>query len=369
MDKKPRIVYLDAARAAAIVFISMNHAANRSFANYHQQYLDFTRYSMAANVFKSLATVISHFGVPLFLMITGALILNKSFDTKDQWKNFYRHNWLHLLITTEIWFAIMFWVTYFGNPDSVLRTLSIPKLIQRFFMTLCFVNQNTFDSLWYMLMIIPLYTILPAIAVWIKKGYAKALWIPALIVFVSSFFMPSFNGLLSVFETKYSFYFSLQSADVFSMYLLYILAGYYLSKIDRKKIKPFLLRIVWIALFAFAVVYQLKAYRAPVEYLLDYFSPTIFALSAILFVLIRHDGPKLEGAAKFFRYISKSAFAVYFVHIVIMELIVWNADLTAWNPVLKFFFLLIVSVGASFPIIALLSKNRYAKDYLFMIKD
>ena len=51
---------------------------------------------------KALLTVASRYGVPLFLMITGALILRKRFETAEDVRRFYRHNWLSLLITSEI---------------------------------------------------------------------------------------------------------------------------------------------------------------------------------------------------------------------------------------------------------------------------
>ena len=96
---RPRILYLDAARCAAVFLIALNHAVNRSWANFGAVAEEFHSISLPSTVVKALLTVASRYGVPLFLMITGALILRKRFETAEDVRRFYRHNWLSLLIT------------------------------------------------------------------------------------------------------------------------------------------------------------------------------------------------------------------------------------------------------------------------------
>lgn len=103
-EKKPRILYLDAARCLAVALIALNHAVNRTWNNYHGVQEEFAAIGLPSTVLKAMLTVASHVGVPLFLMITGALILRKRFETKEDLRRFYLHNWLDLLITGEIWF-------------------------------------------------------------------------------------------------------------------------------------------------------------------------------------------------------------------------------------------------------------------------
>ncbi len=173
MNTKNRQFSYDVIRTFAILFVTFNHAINRSFSNYGAQYLDFERYSFFSNLFKASVTVLSHIGVPLFLMLTGSLILSKPFDTAEQRKFFYRHNWLRILITTEIWLAIAFWFIYFFSPDPLLRSYSIPKLITNFLLNQVFLEQRALGSMWYMNMIIPIYTLLPMIALYIQHGKSQ----------------------------------------------------------------------------------------------------------------------------------------------------------------------------------------------------
>ena len=99
---KSRILYLDAARCAAILMIALNHAVNRTWDNYEKAQEEFASVGLASTILKTLLTIASRYGVPLFLMITGALILSRRFDTKEEVRRFYWHNWLSLFITGEI---------------------------------------------------------------------------------------------------------------------------------------------------------------------------------------------------------------------------------------------------------------------------
>lgn len=103
-----RSYYLDIARAIAIISISLNHAVNRTYDNYFGQMEEFLELSWASSLLKAVTTMFSHLGVPLFLMISGALLLHKRMETADDVKRFYRHNLWELFVTTEIWYFIMY---------------------------------------------------------------------------------------------------------------------------------------------------------------------------------------------------------------------------------------------------------------------
>lgn len=85
-----RSYYLDIARTIAIISISLNHAVNRTYDNYFGQMEEFLESSYLSSLLKSVVTVFSHLGVPLFLMISGALLLHKRMETADDVKRFYR---------------------------------------------------------------------------------------------------------------------------------------------------------------------------------------------------------------------------------------------------------------------------------------
>lgn len=91
---------------------------NRTYDNYNHQQAEFQTYSLFSSILKAGVSVFSRRGVPIFLMISGVLLLNKRFDEPHSLKRFYRYNVLRLLLTTEIWYLIMFWFIVLFNPTN-----------------------------------------------------------------------------------------------------------------------------------------------------------------------------------------------------------------------------------------------------------
>lgn len=79
-----RQFYLDVARVLAILSISLNHAVNRSYDNFTNQMQEFLEISLASTILKTVVTVFSRVGVPLFLMISGTLLLNKRIENGQE---------------------------------------------------------------------------------------------------------------------------------------------------------------------------------------------------------------------------------------------------------------------------------------------
>ena len=77
--EKTRINYLDFARSIAIISITVNHAVNRSFNIYVDQYKEFCSMPLIITIIKSILHCFSRIGVPLFLMISGTLLLPRDY--------------------------------------------------------------------------------------------------------------------------------------------------------------------------------------------------------------------------------------------------------------------------------------------------
>ena len=153
------------------------------------------------------------------------------------------------------------------------------------------------------------------------------------------------------------------------MYLLYILSGTYFTRHNEKKYSTGVLFLIWLLIFAGATAFQLFAYKSPQDYLMDQDSVPVFALSAATFLLLRNLADKAQSFRQFFTYTSKISFGIYFIHIVIMELMNWNIPFIGWNPVLKFCALDAASMLGSYIIIQLCSKIKFVKKYFFLIKE
>lgn len=368
MPDQKRIVFYDYARVFAIISISFNHAVNRVFDNYHDTQAEFLATSYDLQVIKAAVTVFSRMGVPFFLMLTGALILSKSFETKDDIKRFFRHNWLGILIATEIWLFLYYWFYYYLCPGTYLLYFTRKELILRLISTMLFVNQATEGLMWYMNMLIPLYTLLPVIAVFIHKGYGKYLKYPLFFTFFVTVFTYDYARYLSVADPEAVFVTELYAPLTY--FMIYVVAGYYISQGLLSKIRPWILFLFLFAgLYYAAIRYQLWYYEGDYNHLVSYDSIPLMLSIFPLFELFRRvfrRGIRFLNAI--ITHISRRCFGIYFVHIIIMELFNWHYDFSAWEPLHKMFFLQAVSVIGALVVIDILSIIKPIRKYAFVIK-
>lgn len=372
-----RQYYLDIARVIAVISISLNHAVNRCYSNYHNQMAEFQAIPLSATLFKTVMTLLSKLGVPLFLMITGILILNKRMETKQDIKKFYKHNLLGMLITVEIWYALIYWYCLLvGNYEWVLKEKGLVGAIVGMIETMLFQNQITFDSMWYMPMIMCIYTTLPFVIIVKNKlsdgKLSAVVFLPLLLVFLNNMVRPVVNVLLEVNGHK-TYSSEVQMSNLIPYYYIYILLGYFVGKGLLEKWKTWLLAAIAIVTFGLCCGFQLYIYAQPKDYVLDYNFPLLPICVAALLELIRRGAHKAKGIEKPITYLSRISFGIYFLHIVVMTTLLRPRvarvmDYAAWNPVLKLVFLEVASVGASVAIIALLSRIKLLRKYLFMIK-
>ncbi len=370
-----RIVYLDILRAIAIISITFNHAVNRSFAISSGQLIEFQNISFIITIIKTILYAFSRIGVPIFVMITGALLLPRDYNGdihNGSISKFLKHNWLPIFITTEIWFVIMFWYLQL-SPNSILFTRGILYTLARFGLTLLFINPITMDSLWYMEMILCVYLLIPILSIAVKKINFKYFLIPSTIVIFCSFILPDLNGILKGIGLNFTLETKLLSANIFSMYIIYLLLGYYISNGFLSKIKNRFLWCFLIFSFICFCILQIWFYSIDFDFVVAKGYHSIFPMfiSVILFELFRRYK---EGKIKLLETISTKlsiiSFGIYFVHICIMDglctiIKYYQINITfLW----KFIFLELVSFLGSILIIKLCCKNKVMKKYLFNIK-
>ena len=366
--KRERTYYLDLARAVAILSITLNHAVNRSYDNYYYQQAEFQVLPLWDSAFKAIITVFSHIGVPLFLMISGALLFTKRMETGDDLKKFYRHNLLGLLVTTEIWYVIIYFFLVFLDPsNSILEggpLLVAGGLVQ----TMLFQNQTTTASLWYMPMIMSLYTTIPFAVLAKNKLGLKALCLPLILVFLNFMCVSAFNVIQDI-RGSWKFYTALREYNLCSVYYLYIFAGVLVSEGHLNRLSTRM--VAWLTgiCFTLTCVYQLWLYSTPVNHLLMEPSPSILITATLCFELIRRVADRFRRWERPVTWLSRTAFGNYFVHILIMSAMYWYMDLSAVERPLRVVFYEAVSFGGALVIIWLLAKIPVCKKYLFLIKD
>ena len=130
---------------------------------------------------------LSRLGVPIFLILTGYLLLPRTWDKKGI-SNFYKKNLIGLIISFQILITINF----------ILK----PKIIgggyirdyKEFFKEFFFLSQDPDNILvqdWYMFFIIPFYLFIPIISLGLKKINIKYVFV---IIFFYLFLLLLFSS-------------------------------------------------------------------------------------------------------------------------------------------------------------------------------
>ena len=366
-----RIAYIDIARSIAIISISFNHAVNRSFYTVTNQYWEFTHIPLALTVCKTLIYAFSRIGVPLFLMISGALLLKRDYSG-ERLVRFLKHNWLQLLIVTEIWLAIMFWYLQL-LPNSILDSAGIRHCLVEFVKTLLFINPTTMGSMWYMEMILCVYLLIPILAFALKHIDHRYFLIPMAIVVFCSFVLPDVNGFLNSLGIEETLETKLESANVFSMYVVYLLLGYFISNGALGKFRMSTVAMAAAAMFLAFCAFQFWFYAQPYDFCVANGYRSIFPLLVAVptFELLRRWRIREDGRfARVTHELAVISFGIYFVHICIMEglfalITTYGLDI---NYLARFLVLEIVSFVGAALIVDIGRKNKVVAKYLFGIK-
>lgn len=362
-----RIYWLDAARVLAILSITLNHAISRTFSVYENTALEFETLPLYLSVIKAVCYIFSRIGVPLFLMISGALLLKKDFSSDDKVKHFLRHNWLSLLITTEIWLTIMYWYLSLG-ASSPLRTEGIGAALLNFVSTLLFTNQLTMGSMWYMPMILCIYLLIPVVALAVSKYEEKLVLLPVTFVLVGGMVIPNLNATLMLTGSEFRLLYELDDSYLFSIYLAYVILGYYISKGAMAKLPKAVVVFGAAVSFAFTCGYQLWAYVAEADYAVMYNFVGILLCAIFLFEWIRRGKEPSERVRRPITKLSQMAFGIYFVHICIMTGMDFVFERVSVGHLPQLILLEVVSFVGSVVVITILARVKVFKKYLFMIK-
>lgn len=366
----PRQYWLDLARSIAIISITFNHALSRSFHTRSETLEEFLLMPTAASFLKALLYVFSRVGVPLFLMITGALLIPRDYENKETTKRFIRHNWWGLLRTTIIWLVIMFCFLQFFE-GSILKTQGIVQTLIHLVSTTLFFNQTTFPNMWYMPMILVVYLMIPVIAIAIRKLGDKYILALSAILLVSGVIIPNLNQILYARGGSTFISWEIDYRDALSIYFLFILAGYWISAGKLQNIKNCWLWILLTVSVIITTFFQFWIYSTPSDYFLNVADFGILMITIPLFEIIRRKAKPSSVLSKPVTRLSKIAFGIYFLHICIMYgLNEWfNKTAPEFYHFQRFFVLETVSFSFSVLIILITSKIKLFRKYMYLIKD
>lgn len=336
-----RIFYLDFLKGISIFFVVLLHVSAIGLSNFPIG--DFSW--EICNIVDSF----SRFVVPIFVMISGALLIEKA-QKFNLYKSFKR-----LFIPLVLWSAL------YALVVNIYRYKGITSEFFIDFLKLTFITPT---HNWFLFMLIGVYLLIPFIIAIVKSGndkYFLILW------FLFSVIIP--------FIRNFDFFIPLiKYVDRFSItmplgYIGFFILGYRLHmkkiKMDKSQITILILSSIILTMFNVAGthVMSVKLNRTS-EIFYNYLSPIVVIYSVCVFVLFKILFANGNNC-KLITLMSKYSLAIYMFHEFILIFIQkLGIDPSIANPILSIPFIAIVVYSISFIIIHIFSKINIFKKYM-----
>lgn len=331
---KERIKYLDVLRVIAISMVVMLHTGA-----YYQ-----TTEMAATTVPLSLLIALSSCAVPLFFMISGALLLSTEYDLSVRRIVV---KLIKLLIIWIIWSAVY---ALIDNPGAGIRTLAVRIFKGPF-------------HFWFFEYLAAVYLLAPIMKALVS--YQNGIFVKYILVcwFVLGILKYTINGIqwhneeLSVFTGKAHFELSGFSG--------YFLLGYYLSNL---KLGSRSSSMAWALAYLSAAVLQMLAERSGMLQVSTYNLTALVAIESFCaFMACRSAWPQNSApSGRWLVPLAVSGMGVYIIHPIIMKYVagyIGEGFSVTFRSLILFAIVLLASWGVSF----LLSRIPFVRKWLLSI--
>lgn len=357
---KKRIAWLDFARSLAIFSVVVVHSLEMV---YKLEFNDMMKIGEVSLIFRDIVFTFGRTGVPIFLALTGFLLLDRDFSTSDKILKFYKKNLLPLWLTTVIWIVIYFIA---GVLKGTMEADFVGLLKD-----VLFLRTYLMGHMWYMPMIIGMYVALPFVSNAIKNISSKVLAIPYCIVLFLYFVF----SLISVLENSFGFDLELErkldTTFLGGTYGVYIIFGLFCKRGDLKKIKTPVVWAISALGFVFTVFMIWLSNSHGYDFHLWYDFPGIFLAS--MFAFEGFSRMKLESkaaklATPLVTQISVVSLGMYFIHKPIINDISSFIVGLGFGRGISLVILVAAAFVSSFVIAFIISKIPVVKKLLLFIK-
>ena len=310
MIKEERIISLDIIRVVAIFLVVLNHAAEMIYPMH--QLSDMTSLSLPSQVIGFAAFTLGRLGVPLFLFLSGYLLLSRGSHFQDE-KNivsFYKKNLLPLLLTWEIWILLY-------NIFNAVMHVSAFQL-KHYLAQAFFLESVSMMNSWYMPMILGMYLFIPFVGLVLSKMRGRWIALLLLICYIYCFFAQNLGIWFQDIGSKLDLSFG------GGAYGVYLVIGYcfwrYETKIAdiwKRKTVIWTSVVLAILLYLLTVVFQILMFSKGNEYRVWYNFFTLPLISAVIFLILKKI-QTAKGLKRLIVLISNCAFGVFLVHVPLM---------------------------------------------------
>ena len=305
-QKLNRIQGLDLIRAFAIICVFIVHILDASRTGYSIE--DYHNLSTFSKIFFFLFYTIGRFGVPLFFFLTGYLLMHRDYNSENT-KKFYRHNFLTLLVTWEIWIPIYNWIAWWYYDVSFHTSTLIKNMF--------FIEPVYVLTTWYMPVILGIYLFIPYVSRVLKSMNYQELLPILLVAYVYFFIIPTIYHLKSN-PSQFSVVLDLKFSG--GLYGFYVILGYLIRIYGHYLEKLSNLTVIITILISTALITLAQIWVTEKSLYLVWYD---FFLQPIVTVLIFNylKSFKFDKFSGLILNISNYSFGMYLIHIIFIFII------------------------------------------------
>ena len=312
---------VDMIRTIAIVAVILLHAGN-DLTVQTMSSLEVYRW-WTVDFYQSFGRV----GVPLFVMLTGMLLLTPRKEPEGL-ETFFKKRWVRVGLPFVFWVVVYFLWDFLVNGQAVTANFIIQGVLS-----------GPYYQFWYIYMLLGLYLLTPVLRVMVAHAERSVAKFSLLLWFVGTTILPVV-ALLTPYHLDVN-------VLVIPTYVGYYVLGVYLISVKVKRSYLVALMALGIALTAtFTYVLAATIGGPEMYYFQDYASATMVLTSVSLFLLLvsypaspksseasldvsraltLHKPISSGGAGSFgkklLHVISENTLAIYFFHLIVLEIL------------------------------------------------
>lgn len=291
--RRPNIDWISNLRLIALYAVIVLHCSSPPLAAYGKILLsDWWQ----ADFFNA----ITRFAVPVFVMITGALLLNREYELGD----FLKKRLMRVVIPFLFWSLVYIWYSWY-NEEITLNgdILNDMKIVLHLLKT------GSSYHLWYVYMLIGLYFFIPVIGKFVRNASEKEV----------RYFLVVWFAVLLISQPYLAHIDPSVDMHYFAGFAGYLVLGHWLAyadfKIKNLRLWMLLLAIVCILIIAFGSKLLLDHPIYPGTTLYEPVNPVVVLLASSLFLLAKYTSFKMSPKMTAVRdFVGKYNYGIYLAH-------------------------------------------------------
>ena len=247
------------------------------------------------------------FAVPVFVMITGALMLHREYDLSNFLKKRLTRVVLPFLFWSGVYIAYMYYNEDIDYPGD--WWLCFKQIMH-------FLRDGASYHLWYVYMLIGLYLIMPVISKFVRNAsqneirYFLVVWF--LVMMIEQPYMVKYKPGV---DLRY-----------FEGFIGYLVLGHYLAfaefKLARLKTWMYLLFFVSLTLIATLTYLLYRHYNGISTIMYEPLSPSIMIIASSIFMIGKLSAPQLPAwLIKVRDFAGTYSFGIYLSHALVLQLL------------------------------------------------